>query len=136
MAYFIAQVNPTIANATVYKFQLVDSKGFSIFNLNAAVPNMTEKPLSRAATANKGIYNMAISFAAGVTTEQIDKVKGQAFAIATKDAYDNEVLSAYDVTATATKAGASSLTVKKATVEAEINQDFDLSACVDIENVN
>lgn len=56
---------------------------------------------------------MAISFAAGVTTEQIDKVKGQAFAIATKDAYDNEVLSAYDVTATATKAGASSLTVKK-----------------------
>ena len=131
-----AQVNPTIADATVYKFQLVDSKGFSIFNLNAAVPNMTENALTtKAPTANKGIYDMAISFAAGVTTEEINKVKGQAFAIATKDAYDNEVLSAYDVTATATKAGTSSLTVKKATVEAEINQDFDLSACVDMENV-
>ena len=84
-----AQVNPTIADATVYKFQLVDSKGFSIFNLNAAVPNMTENALTtKAPTANKGIYDMAISFAAGVTTEEINKVKGQAFAIATKDAYD------------------------------------------------
>lgn len=80
-----AQVNPTIADATVYKFQLVDSKGFSIFNLNAAVPNMTENALTtKAPTANKGIYDMAISFAAGVTTEEINKVKGQAFAIATK----------------------------------------------------
>ncbi len=51
-----AQVNPTIADATVYKFQLVDSKGFSIFNLNAAVPNMTENALTtKAPTANKGI---------------------------------------------------------------------------------
>ena len=49
-----AQVNPTIADATVYNFYLANSKGSSIFTLSEATPNMTEEPLTRVATANKG----------------------------------------------------------------------------------
>ena len=48
-----AQVNPTIADATVYNFYLANSKGSSIFTLSEATPNMTEEPLTRVATANR-----------------------------------------------------------------------------------
>ena len=40
---------------------------------------------------------MGITFVSGVTEAQIKAAEG-AYAIATKDAYDNEVLSSYDVT--------------------------------------
>ena len=132
-----AQVNPTIADATVYNFYLVNSKGNSIFKLTSATPNMTEDPLTRparTATANKGIYDMGITFADGITSTQINNASG-AYAITTKDAYDNEVLSAYDVVVETTQAISSSLTVDENSVEAEINKDFDLSDCVTMSNV-
>ncbi|MEO4794946.1 PL29 family lyase N-terminal domain-containing protein [Bacteroides uniformis] len=130
-----AQVNPTIADATVYNFYLANSKGYSIFNLAAATPNMTEGALTRTATANKGVYDMGITFIDGVTAAQIDKAKG-AYAIATKDAYDNEVLSSYDVTVDVKEATTTTLDVTATTTqEVEINKELDLNDCVDMENV-
>lgn len=130
-----AQVNPTIADATVYSFYLANSKGYSIFNLADATPNMTEDALTtKAATANKGIYDMGITFVDGVTAAQIDNAKG-VYAIATKDAYDNEVLSAYDVKVNVEKATETTFTVKKTSKEVEINTDFDLNGLVEMKNV-
>ena len=132
-----AQVNPTIADATVYNFYLANSKGSSIFTLSEATPNMTEEPLTttRVATANKGIYDMGITFVSGVTEAQIRAAKG-AYAIATKDAYDNEVLSSYDVTVGVKEAGTTTLDVTATTTqEVEINKELDLNDCVDMKNV-
>ncbi len=129
-----AQVNPTIADATVYNFYLANSKGSSIFTLSEATPNMTEEPLTRVATANKGIYDMGITFVSGVTEAQIKAAKG-AYAIATKDAYDNEVLSSYDVTVGVKAATTTTLDVTATTQEVEINKELDLNDCVDMKNV-
>ena len=129
-----AQVNPTIADATVYNFYLANSKGSSIFTLSEATPNMTEEPLTRVATANKGIYDMGITFVSGVTEAQIKAAKG-AYAIATKDAYDNEVLSSYDVTVDVKAATTTTLDVTATTQEVEINKELDLNDCVDMKNV-
>jgi len=129
-----AQVNPTIADATVYNFYLANSKGSSIFTLSEATPNMTEEPLTRVATANKGIYDMGITFVSGVTEAQIKAAKG-AYAIATKDAYDNEVLSSYDVTVNVKAATTTTLDVTATTQEVEINKELDLNDCVDMKNV-
>ena len=129
-----AQVNPTIADATVYNFYLANSKGSSIFTLSEATPNMTEEPLTRVATANKGIYDMGITFVSGVTEAQIKAAKG-AYAIATKDAYDNEVLSSYDVTVNVKTATTTTLDVTATTQEVEINKELDLNDCVDMKNV-
>ena len=129
-----AQVNPTIADATVYNFYLANSKGSSIFTLSEATPNMTEKPLTRVATANKGIYDMGITFVSGVTEAQIKAAKG-AYAIATKDAYDNEVLSSYDVTVKVKEAKTTTLDVTATTQEVEINKELDLNDCVDMKKV-
>ena len=132
-----AQVNPTIADATVYNFYLANSKGSSIFTLSEATPNMTEKPLTttRVATANKGIYDMGITFVSGVTEAQIKAAEG-AYAIATKDAYDNEVLSSYDVTVGVTEAKTTTLDVTATTTqEVEINKELDLNDWVDMKNV-
>ena len=129
-----AQVNPTIADATVYNFYLANSKGSSIFTLSEATPNMTEEPLTRVATANKGIYDMGITFVSGVTEAQIKAAKG-AYAIATKDAYDNEVLSSYDVTVDVKAATTTTLDVTVTTQEVEINKELDLNDCVDMKNV-
>lgn len=113
-----AQVNPTMADASEYDFYLTDSKGNSYLKFSNATPNKTVGPLTRAeATVNKGIYDMNISFAEGITMSQIKTLyknwtvydennnvtdavnRGNyvALAIGTKDAYGNEVLSGYDV---------------------------------------
>ena len=95
---------------------------------------MTEEPLTRVATANKGIYDMGITFVSGVTEAQIKAAKG-AYAIATKDAYDNEVLSSYDVTVDVKAATTTTLDVTATTQEVEINKELDLNDCVDMKNV-
>lgn len=129
-----AQVNPTIADATAYNFYLVNSKGSSIFNLSGVTPNKTEKALTRTATANKGIYDMGITFVDGITKAQIGEAEGS-YAIATKDAYDNEVLSAYDVEVTASEANSTSFSVTTSPKEVEINKEFDLNELVTMTNV-
>ena len=129
-----AQINPTIADATAYNFYLVDSKGYSIFNLSDVTPNKTEKALTRTATANKGIYDMGVTLVSGVTAAQIAKAEGD-YAIATKDVYDNEILSAYDVAVTLTPATSTSVSVTTDEQQVEINKEFDLNKLVTMENV-
>ena len=129
-----AQVNPTIADATAYNFYLVNSKGSSIFSLSGVTPNKTEKALTRTATANKGIYDMGITFVDGITKAQIDEAEGS-YAIATKDAYDNEILSAYDVKVTASEAMSTTFSVTTTPQEVEINKEFDLNELVTMTNV-
>ena len=139
-----AQINPTMADATVYDFYLTDSKGNSYLTLTKATPNMTEGALTRAASVNKGIYDMGVTFVEGITQKQIDTFvqscsfvdangdktgwsssKSTAFAIATKDAYGNEVLSSYDVKVDA-QSGESEIAVK--TVEVEVGKTLDLTS--------
>ena len=131
-----AQINPTIADATAYNFYLVDSKGSSIFNLSGVTPNKTEKALTRAeATANKGIYDMGVTLVSGVTEEQLEAASGT-YAIATKDVYDNEILSAYDVTVTVSGDGTTRFENITTSKEVEINKEFDLNDLVEtMENV-
>ena len=129
-----AQINPTIADATAYNFYLVNSKGYSIFNLSDVTPNKTEKALTRTATANKGIYDMAVTLVSGVTAAQIGDAEGD-YAIATKDVYDNEILSAYDVAVTLTSATSTSVSVTTDEQQVEINKEFDLNKLVEMTNV-
>ena len=147
-----AQINPTMADASVYDFYLTDSKGNSYLTLTKATPNMTEGALTRAASVNKGVYDMGITFAEGITEKQIatlsqnfDYVDAEgektnwsssrytAFAIATKDVYGNEVLSGYNVSVNA-RTGYSAIATKA--VEVEVGKTLDLtSAFTKFENI-
>ena len=149
-----AQVNPTMADASEYDFYLTDSKGNSYLKLSNATPNKTVGPLTRAeATVNKGIYDMNISFAEGITMNQIKTLyknwtvydennnvtdavnRGNyvALAIGTKDAYGNEVLSGYDVQVNAST-GWSSIWQEKI-AEVEVNKVLDLNAVLYMHNI-
>lgn len=46
----VAQINPTMADASVYEFYLTDSEGASIFTMGTAKPYQAEGAISRAAT--------------------------------------------------------------------------------------
>ena len=149
-----AQVNPTMADASVYEFYLTDSKGNSYLELSNVTPNKTVGPLTRAeATVNKGIYDMSLSFAEGITMNQIkslyknwavEDANGEAvdnisrgnyvaLAIGTKDAYGNEVLSGYDVRVNAST-GWSDIYQNKA-AEVEVGKTLDLASVLYMHNI-
>ena len=149
-----AQVNPTMADASVYEFYLTDSKGNSYLELSNVAPNKTVGPLTRAeATVNKGIYDMSLSFAEGITMNQIKSLYKNwavtddngdatdaysagnyvALAIGTKDAYGNEVLSGYDVKVNAST-GRSYIWQEK-TAEVEVGKTLDLASVLYMHNI-
>ena len=69
----MAQVNPLKADASLYKFVLVNTKGESKYKVSAATQNMSEAPLTRAeATANPGLWNLTLEVPAGVIIEDND----------------------------------------------------------------
>ena len=94
-----AIINPSNVDATTYKFYLQDSKGANeLLVLGAPKANKTSKPLTRANTKNEGVYDFNISLKEGVTETQLNKfTSGSAFALATKNAWGNTIISAYDV---------------------------------------
>ena len=134
-AYAIAQVNPTMADATLYDFYLTDSKGNSIFELGTPSAYMTEGPITRAATANKGMYVFPVSFKAGTTVNAIvQRDQNIVYAIATKDIYGNEILSRYNLKVY-TYTGTSALSINTTYKEVEVNKDFNLNTLVGKSNV-
>ena len=94
-----AIVNPSNVDATTYKFYLQDSKGANeLFVLGAPKANETSTPLTRANTKNEGVYDFNISLKEGVTETQLNEfTSGSAFALATKNAWGNTIISAYDI---------------------------------------
>ena len=158
-----AQINPTMADASLYDFYLTDSKGNSYLTLTKAEANKTVGALSRAeATVNKGIYDMGVTFANGVTVDQVKSFYKQwnyvdadgnkltnkyedgsestpvrssyvALAIATKDAYGNEVLSGYDVRVS-TSTGTSRIYQNKS-AWVEVGKTLDLNAILYMYNI-
>lgn len=94
-----AIINPSNVDATTYKFYLQDSKGANeLFVLGSPKANETSTPLTRANTKNEGVYDFNISLNEGVTKTQLDKfTNGSAFALATKNAWGNTIISAYDI---------------------------------------
>lgn len=94
-----AIVNPSNVDATTYKFYLQDSKGANeLFVLGAPKANETSTPLTRANTKNEGVYDFNISLKEGVTEAQLNEfTNNSAFALATKNAWGNTIISAYDI---------------------------------------
>lgn len=94
-----AIINPSNVDATTYKFYLQDSKGANeLFVLGAPKANETSTPLTRANTKNEGVYDFNISLKEGVTEAQLNEFTNKsAFALATKNAWGNTIISAYDI---------------------------------------
>lgn len=106
-----AIINPSNVDATTYKFYLQDSKGANeLFVLGAPKANETSKPLTRANTKNEGVYDFNISLKEGVTETQLGEFRNYtAFALATKNAWGNTIISTYDISVKLSQSGAVSI---------------------------
>ena len=106
-----AIINPSNVDATTYKFYLQDSKGANeLFVLGAPKANETSTPLTRANTKNEGVYDFNISLKEGVTETQLNEfTSGSAFALVTKNAWGNTIISAYDIKVELSQSGAVSM---------------------------
>lgn len=115
-----AQINPADVNFADpeigYKFQLLNSHGESSYDIKAFEQYSTENPLSRAAKVNKGIYKLTVG-------ENINTT-GDAYALSTKDAYGNEIISAYDLTIASVKVTNQAL--KDGEVSLDVNKTHNL----------
>ena len=110
--------------------------------------------MSRAATVNKGIYDMGVTFIDGITLDQINTLykdwamtpdyEGEkdavgatrayaALAIATKDAYGNEVLSGYDVRVN--DSTGDSYIYQKESAVVEVGKSLDLASVLGMSNI-
>ena len=106
-----AIINPSNVDATTYKFYLQDSKGANeLFVLGTPKANETSTPLTRANTKNEGVYDFNISLKEGITETQLNEfTSGSAFALATKNAWGNTIISAYDINVRLKESGAVSI---------------------------
>ena len=134
----LVQVNPTMADATVYDFYLTDSKGKSIFDLGTAEAYKTVGAITRAdATPNKGLYSLPVTIKAGTSYKDavaINNNASVAYAVATKDAFDNEVLSTYKVKFSVNPNAETSFDYNTYK-QVQINKAFDLTELLYMENV-
>ena len=130
----VAQINPTLADATLYNFYLTDSEGASAFTIGTAKAYSANGAITRAATVKKGIYELPIQVVAGAKESAITATS--AYAIATKDAYGNEILSNYDVKVAATKANTSSLIVPTTAIPVVVGEEYDFVAKGDVTEEN
>ena len=123
----VVQVNPVMADAALYSFYLQDSKGKSPFHIASVTPNKTTTPITRAdATANKGLYDMAIALNSNVSINDVvnNRHPRTAYAISTLNMEEQEVLSNYDVIVTVNQ-GTTSVT-SSATLEIEVEKETDI----------
>ena len=98
----INPVNLKAADIQAYEIGLTDSKGNTSFVVANIADNLSVDALTRAEeekpTANKGIYDLTLRFANEVTDTELDALKeNTAYALTTKDAWGNEIISGYDV---------------------------------------
>lgn len=93
----LVKINPTMADASLYNFYLTDSKGNIPYSIKKVENHMSDDPISRAETPNKGLYYMTIGFADNFNMDKMPASLNYSYSIATKDYYGNELLSKYDV---------------------------------------
>ena len=101
----INPVNLKAADIQAYEIGLTDSKGNTNFAVANIEDNFSLEALTRAAdpekepTANKGVYDLTLKFANGLTQEELTALEKAetAYALTTKDAWGNEIISGYDV---------------------------------------
>ena len=118
------QVNPVMANAALYNFYLQDSKGAQPFYIAKVAENKTDGALTRAASVNKGMYDMTVALNEGVSDNDI--VKGAAYAISTLNMDEQEVLSNYDVTVSVEQ-GTTKVVIPSSTqIEMEVNKETEV----------
>ena len=124
-----AIVNPQDADATKYAYVLSDSKGNMPFKVTNPVANMTEDALTRAASVNKGVFDMTVEY---LSTANCGKSAGT-YALTTETA-DGLVASAYDVKVTEKTVNTITVTNLKA-LSVDINKELDLIRCFKNANV-
>ena len=100
----INPVNLKAADIQAYEIGLTDSKGNTSFVVANIADNFSVDALTRVAdpekepTANKGVYDLTLRFAEGVTDTELEALKeNTAYALTTKDAWGNGIISGYDV---------------------------------------
>ena len=124
-----AIVNPQDADATKYAYVLSDSKGNMPFKVTNPVANMTEDALTRAASVNKGVFDMTVEY---LSTANCGKSAGT-YALTTETA-DGLVASAYDVKVTEKTVNTITVTNLK-DLSVDINKELDLIRCFKNANV-
>ena len=95
-----ALINPVDLELSAYTIGLTDSKGNTNYKISKVAQNMSEKPLTRAKedeTPNKGIFDLSIAVADGVTYSALEGSNDYAYALTTKDAFGKEIISEYAV---------------------------------------
>lgn len=98
----INPVNLKLEDIQSYEIGLTDSKGNTNFVIATIDANTSEVALTRAeSTVNKGIYDLTLEFAEGVDPQKLNN--DIAYALTTKDAWGNEIISQYDVKVTTEK---------------------------------
>ncbi len=98
-------VNLKAADIQAYEIGLTDSKGNTNFAVANIADNFSIDALTRAAdpekepTANKGVYDLTLKFVDGLTKDELTALESAetAYALTTKDAWGNEIISQYGV---------------------------------------
>mgnify|MGYP002614788675 FL=1 len=101
----INPVNLKAADIQAYEIGLTDSKGNTDFAVANIADNFSIDALTRAAdsekepTANKGVYDFTLKFVDGLTKDELTALESTetAYALTTKDAWGNEIISQYGV---------------------------------------
>ena len=101
----INPVNLKAADIQAYEIGLTDSKGNTSFVVANIADNLSVDALTRAAdpekepTANKGVYDLTLKFVDGLTKDELTALESAetAYALTTKDAWGNEIISQYGV---------------------------------------
>ena len=122
-----ALINPTsvdLSSAEKYTVGLTDSRGNTDFVISNIEQNKTESVLTRAAVANKGIFDMTIAIAPELNTDKaLSASTVKAYALTTLDAWGEEIISNYDVKI---KAENVTTTLKDVTASATPKQAYKL----------
>ena len=129
-----ALINPIpakLADIENYKISLKDSKGNAPFIISKIAQNKTVNPLTRAEaapTVNRGVYDLTISI--NKATDAPVAAAEAAYALCTYDAWNNEIISAYDVKIKSTKITGQTTELSDATVSAEVGKELVLDDLV------
>ena len=130
-----AIVNPVDADASVYSFSLMDSKGNVPYVISNVTENMTEGALTKAATVNNGVWDMSVAFSSDILFSETyfadealsDERSEAAYALVAKTA-NGDVASAYDVTVDENKITLGALAnFVPADLEGNANETIDLT---------
>lgn len=124
----IAQVNPLKANASLYKFNLVNTKGETKFKVSEATQNISEKPLTRATqTPNIGLWNLTLEVPTGVVVEN----DNAAYSLQTSSITDSETIIASQYNVVVNTFAATTVTAQMQDVTLEANETISWAALLE-----